>query len=341
MVDINLIGDDQTQFEGEDNEKEYQQESYESELNEPTPSGYMPGGTIDDSDYTKMMSRGGSKKLIYILAACSVILLAVVAWFIFQPGRGAKTYSEQSVTTLSETETEPPPSTSTSADTSSDFTFETEPEIVTSVPLAPALREKIVKSSRGINTVSDIVNTIPANVNFTMISYNDGIFLLEFLAGADSEIEQANSQLQQNLYSANVNVLSKDNRNIQNRRFRQALVKGNVDMSQSANQLGNLQEPIYLNAADLQNQISMICQQSGLTMRQFDIGVEKSDGEFMILPIKFKAVGQKANILTFLSQLLNANLNISFSKINLIASEVNLNDSNVTLVLNINSYRMI
>lgn len=338
MVDINLIGDDQTQFEGEDNEKEYQQESYESDLNEPTPSSYMPGGSIDDSDYTKMMSRGGSKKLIYILAACSVILLAVVAWFIFQPGRGTKTYSEQPITTLSETE--PPPSTSAGADTTSDFSFETEPEIVNTVPLAPALREKIVKSSRGINTVSDILNTIPANLNFTMISYNDGKFLLEFLAGTDSEIDQVNSQLQQNLYSANVNVLSKDNRNIQNRRFRQALVNGNVDMSQGAGQLGNLQEPIYLNATDLKNQISMICQQSGLTMRQFDVGVEKTEGQFMILPIKFKAVGQKANIITFLRQLLNANLNISFSKIALIASEVDLNDSTVTLVLNINSYRM-
>jgi len=94
MVDINLIGDDQTQFEGEDNEKEFQ-ESYESDLNEPTPSSYMSSGHIDDSDYTRMISRGGSKKLVYILAVCSVILLAVVAWFlIFQQGKGKRTITE-------------------------------------------------------------------------------------------------------------------------------------------------------------------------------------------------------------------------------------------------------
>ncbi|UCE05863.1 MAG: hypothetical protein JSW07_20105, partial [bacterium] len=104
MVDINLIGDDQAQFEGEENEKEFQ-ESYESDLNEPTPSSYLDSGHIADSDYTRMISRGGSKKLVYILAACSIILLAAVAWFIFQPGKGMKITSEPPKTTLSETET--------------------------------------------------------------------------------------------------------------------------------------------------------------------------------------------------------------------------------------------
>jgi len=335
MVDINLIGDDQTQFEGEDNEKEFR-ESYESDVNEPAPSNYMTGGNIDDSDYTRMMSRGGSKKLIYILAACSIILLAVVLWIIFgQPGKGNKIITEQPISTLSETET------TTFEDTSKAYNFETEPDIIPTTPLAPALRERIVKSYRGISTVSDILNTIPSNINFTMISYSDGKFLMEFLAAGDADINQVNSQLQQNLIAANVSVISKDDRNIQNRRFRQALVNGNVDINRSSGELNNPQEPTYLNSTELQNQLAIICQQSGLTIKQFDAGMEKTEGEFMILPIKFKAIGQKGSILTFLQQLLNANINISFSKIALIASDTDLNDPKVTLVLNITSYRMI
>jgi len=233
--------------------------------------------------------------------------------------------------------------TTTFEDTSNAFSLEPETNIIptTTTSLAPALREKIVKSHRGISTVSDILNTIPSNINFTMISYSDGKFLLEFLASGDADINHVNSQLQQNLYSADVKLLSKENRNVQSRLLHQALVNGNVDFNQSTGELSNPQEPTYLSSTDIKNQLSDICQQAGLTIKQFDAGLEKADGEFVILPIKFKAVGKKDNILAFLQQLLHANINISFSKISLIANEIDLTNPNVTLLLNIGLYRMI
>jgi len=331
MVDINLLGDDQTPFEGEENEKEFQ-ENYESDLNEPTSSSYISSGHIDDSDYAKMMGRGGSKKIIYILAASSIILLVVVAYFIYQSGKGGKTVpSYQPMTSGSEAQ---PP---VSEDTSTTFNMQPEENVITTPPLAPALREKVVKYRQGIRTVNNILNTIPTNVNFTMISYNDGKFLLEFLAGSDGEINNVNSQLKQNLYSAEINLLSKENRNIQNRRFRQALFNGNVAISQDIADAG-LVEPTYLSAPELESQLTNICQQVGLKIRQFDTGVNKSEGEFQILPIKFKAIGPKESIISFLQQLLNANYNINFSKISLIASETDLTNPNITLVLNIGLY---
>ncbi len=338
MVDINLIGDDQAQFEGEETEKEKEkefQESYESDMNEPTPSSFIGGSSIDDSDYTRMISRGGSKKLVYILAACGIILIAAVAWFMFQPGKGKKTASyEPPVTTLSDTET------TTFEDSASGFNFEPEPSVIPPTTLAPALRERILKSNRGIGTVNNVLNLIPSNINFTMISYSDGKFLVEFLAASDADINQVNSQLQQNMYAANVNLLSKEDRTIQNRRLRQALVNGNVNMNQATGE-SNPQEPTFLSATDFQNQLSSMCQQAGLTIKQFDTGREKAEGEFMILPIKFKATGQKSNIYTFLQQLVSSNLNVSFSKISLIAKEVDLSNPDFTLLLNIGLYRMI
>ena len=336
MVDINLIGDDQAQYEGEENEKEFQ-ESYESDSNEPTPSSFIGGSSIDDSDYTRMISRGGSKKLVYILAACGIILIAAVAWFMLQPGRGKKITSyEPPVTTFSDTETK------TYEDSSSDLSFEPEPAttVIPTTKLAPALRERVVKSNRGISTVNDVLNTIPSNINFTMISYSDGKFLVEFLAASDADINQVNSQLQQNLYAANVNLISKEDRTIQNRRLRQALVNGNVNIDQATGGL-NPQEPTYLSATDLQNQLSNMCRQAGLTIKQFDTGQEKADGEFMVLPIKFKADGQKSYIFAFLQQLVSSNMNISFSKIALIAKDVSLSNPDFTLLLNIGLYRMI
>lgn len=332
MVDINLIGDDQSQFEGEDSEKEYQQ-SYESELNEPTPSNYMSGGHLDDSDYTRMISRGGSKKLIYILAACSIILLAVAAWLLFQPGKGKKKISEPPIAAMSDT------GTPAFEDTSKSYPG-SETDITPIASLSPALREKITKSQRGISTVSSILNQIPDNVNFTMISYSDGKFLLEFLAATDAAINNVSNQLQQNLYSADVKLLSKENRTIKSRQLRQALINGGVDISQNTGASSNLQEPIYLNSTDLKNQLSNISRQTGLIVKQFDVKNEKAEGEFRILPIQFKATGQKNNILTFLQQINSSNINISFSKISLIANDVDLSDPNITLLLNIGLYRI-
>lgn len=334
MVDINLIGDDQTQFEGEENEKEYK-DSYESDLNEPATSNYMGSGHFDDSDFTRGINRGGSKKFIYILAAFSIILLAVVAWLLFQPGKTQKTVTEPPISALTE------PGTPALEDTSQGFGLQHDAGITPTPTLPPMLRDKIVNTQRGINTVSNILNMIPSNINFTMISYSDGKFLLEFLANADADINNVSNQLQQNLYAADVKLLSKESRTIQSRQLRQALVNGSVNISQATSSMGNPQEPVYLNSTDLKNQLSNLCRQSGLAIKQFDSGNEKAEGEFMVLPIMFKAMGQKGNILTFLQQLSNANINISFSKISLIANGVDLSDPNITLLMNIGLFRSI
>jgi hypothetical protein len=324
MVDINLIGDDQTDFEGEEKKREFQN-TYETDSNEPVPSSYTSRGTMDDADYT--LGRGRSKKTIYLLIFSSIILLAVVVYFLLQQGKGKKAVPE---TTATQTET------LAVDDTSGGFGLDNQPGTAMGIALDPSLREKITTNYRGINTVNTIIKTIPANVNFTMISYSDGKFLLEFLANSDADINNVNSQLQQSLSPSEINLLSKETRSIQNKQVRQALVNGNVNLNQSLGDITISQEPTYLSTADLKNQLTTICQQAGLSIKQYDSGLEKSEGAFRISPIKFQAVGQKANVLAFLQQLLNQNLNISFSKISLI----NLHESNITLVLNINLYRM-
>lgn len=331
MVDINLIGDDQTQYEGEDKEKEYKP-GYDSEVNEPTPRQYMSSEHIDETDYTRVISRGGSKKFIYIMVGCGIILMFIIGYFMTRSGRSKKATSEPIVTM---TETEP------IADTSSALSPTPETNLVSTPPLSPGLTAKIVKAYRGISTVSEILNTIPANVNFTLISYSDGTFLLDFLAPGDPDITIVSNQLQQNLASAEVNVLSKESRNINNRQFRKALVNGTVDFAQRAGNLTNPREPTYLNSTELQNQLSTICRQTGLTIKKFYTGLEKADGEFLILPVQFKAIGQKGSIAAFLQQLLTQNMNISFSKISLIADDFNLTDPNITVLLNIGLYRTI
>lgn len=326
MVDINLIGDDQTQFDPEENEKSYRS-GFESDANEPERSSYMSDSSMEGSDYPNYANRGGSKKMTYFLVGGGFILLAIVAYFLFfgNKDKDGSEYLEMQ-TTAEETLAD-----STAA-------MQTPPAIST---LPPALQEKLLKSQKSIRTVSNIIMNVPETVNFTMISYNDGKFLGEFLASSESAIDNLNSDLKQKLYSVDMKILSRNNRNIQGRSFRQALMNGNVDLSESASGADALREPRYLSVAEMKNQLTSLCTQSGIKMRQFDAGKNKIVGSFQVVPIKFRAVGSKSGILTFLQQVRDENVNLDFSKISLIANDVDLNDSSLTLVLNIELYHAI
>jgi len=326
MVDINLIGDDQTQFDPEDNEKSFRN-GFESDANESERSAFMSDSSMEGSDYTNYTNRGGSKKMIYFLVGGSLILLTIVAYFLFSGNKDEDGAEYLDMQTAAE---------DTLADSS-----RTEQPLSEISTLPPALQEKILKSQMGIRTVSNIIMTVPEAVNFTMITYNDGKFLGEFLANSEAAIDNLSSDLKQKLYSSDMKVLSRNNRNIQGRSLRQALMNGNVDLAESSSGAGALREPRYLSTDEMKDQITVLCNQAGIKMRQFDAGKNKTDGSFRTVPITFRAVGSKSSILAFLQQIRDENMNLDFSKISLIANDVDLSDSSLTLVLNIELYHAI
>jgi len=333
MVDINLIGEDQPREDGQENNEQAFRSSYEPESNEPTASSYMSGGTFDESDYARFASRGGSKKMVYILAAFSVILLAAVVWFMLQSSKGKKAGLQTPPVQQRTAEQVVPEQSSTPISSAPETSFPP------SATISPALRDRIIKSHQGLATVSEIITAIPSNVNFTILSYSDGAFFVEYLATDDAAITAASNQLQQTIAPAEVKVLSKENRTIQNRSFRQALVNGNVNVRQSSADLATISAPSYVTGSELQRQFANIAQQTGLTIKQFEMGREKAEGEFSVLPIVFRAQGPKNGILAFLQQIKDANLNLSFAKISVIPGAT-LNNTNITLLLNIALYRV-
>ncbi len=327
MVDINLIGDDQTQDDGDKGKQDFKN-SFESEYNEPTPSTLDGRGGLDEMEFPGMpRQRSSNKKTVYLLVVASVALLALVGYFFMKSGQGKK--GPASVT-----------ESRIATDTTS-FVSGADRSMMGAAGLSPVLKDRIVNTQRGINTITQIVNTIPANVNCTMVSYSDGTFLLEVLATGDPDINSLNSQLQRALAPAEVRLLSKDVRTVQRKQLRQALMSGDVKLAQDASSMGVAQPPAYLSSAELQTRLAQICQQAGLTVKQYSAGMEKTEGQFLIAPIQFRGQGPKSSVLAFFQQVLNQNLNVTFSKIVLIGSNVDLTDQNITLVLNINLYRLI
>ncbi len=318
MVDINLIGDNQAQFD-EDNDKDFK-DTYNSDSSGLDQSSYMRGGAMDQ-DYTKVIRRGGSKASVYILFFIVIALLAATAYILFKsPQKNAK-------------------QTQTGDDTAgTKITPAGEEASLQTGYIAAGLKEKIIQSKLGINTIGQIVNTIPTNVDFTMITYSDGNFLFELLAHGNNDINNVSSLLKKKLYFANIKLLSRDTRTIKGRQYYQALINGSVNPEEAPT---DVQQPRFLTSEEFHRWLITICQESGLTIKQFDRGVEKKEGELIVQPIKFRAFGLKGNAINLLQQILNENINVGFEKISLIANDVDLSNPYIHLVMNIALFRTI
>ena len=251
MVDINLIGDNQAQFD-EDNDKDFK-DTYNSDSSGLDQSSYMRGGAMDQ-DYTKVIRRGGSKASVYILFFIVIALLAATAYILFKsPQKNAK-------------------QTQTGDDTAgTKITPAGEEASLQTGYIAAGLKEKIIQSKLGINTIGQIVNTIPTNVDFTMITYSDGNFLFELLAHGNNDINNVSSLLKKKLYFANIKLLSRDTRTIKGRQYYQALINGSVNPEEAPT---DVQQPRFLTSEEFHRLLITFCQESGLTIKKFDRGVE-------------------------------------------------------------------
>jgi len=332
MVDINLIGDNQAQFDDEDNDKNLQDNFNSEEFGE---SPYMRGGAIDNQDYTKVIRRSGSKAGVYILFFIVIALLAATAYILFKNPKKTGTQIQNDFQALTEAKV--------ADDTAMTPITSSEEEVTPSTIeyIAPAIKEKIIQSHLGVNTIRQIVNTIPTNVDFTMLNYSDGAFLLELLAQGNNDINNVSSLLKQRLSSIDIKIISRDNRSIKGKQYYQALINGTVNTEQTYGGENIIQQPQFLASEELRQSLANICQESGITMKQFDSGVEKNDGELIVQPIKCKVTGLKANTTSLIQNLLNENINISFEKISLIGNEFDLSNPYFTLVMNLSLYRKI
>ena len=230
MVDINLIGDDQAQF-GEDKEKDFQ-DTYASDASDLTQNTYMRGDGIDSSEYERVMKRGGSKVGVVVLFIVVISLLATTAYILFGPGKTRPMGDEQLTQSDSpnfqeEAITEEVADSQVTSAQIVDTESQVDTDEMQNIGVSPALREEIIKSHHGVNSVVQIMNSIPASTNLTMITYNDGSILFELLTENASDISGIENILKQRVNSSDITLISQDTKYIKNRQYHQALINGN------------------------------------------------------------------------------------------------------------------
>lgn len=322
MVDINLLGDDKYQNEGDEESSNFSQ-TYSTDPKELTSDSHLSDSDLHSNMYDRSYTRSGSKKSFFVIAGIVALAILLIAYLLYNFSRD----------NASKTKTLTGDITTSGKIPTTDVVVES--EIPTVEPaLTPFVRQMVTSTQNGINTVETILTSIPQNLNFTMIQYQDGNFLTEVIGRSSADISQLNNQLQQT-GTGQVKLLSQEQKNYQGTNYQQALLNGAISRSETA----LLREPTYLNVTNIKSDLQASCTQSGLNLKQFEVKKEASSSGYSRIPVFFRAVGTKQAALAFLTDIKNKNLNVNLSKIVLVGSEKLTSQDTINLILNMEVYQ--
>lgn len=338
MVDINLIGDDQTQFEPDENEKEFQ-DAYSPDSGDFSQNNFMRNDSFENTDYTKVIRKSGSKVGVIILFLIVLALLAVTAYILFKPAKTQRISAIDNADMGGEVEAVPPEDTSLTPveENLAPATTATEeqPSSTMTTAIPATVLDRITRSYSGFNAINQLVNSIPPAVNFTMITYSDGKVLFELLSSDEATLSDIDAVLQQRMPSANLQKVSSSSKTIKERRYYQTLVKGEIGSGRAP--VSSL--PRFLEPAEMKQLLGRVCEQQGVRLIEMNQGVERIEDNLAVSPVTIRISGLKSNLLQTMKSLLDENVNISFVKISLIANEMELGNPEMKLVLHVSMYR--
>ncbi len=341
MVDINLIGDDQTQFEPDENEKDFQ-DAYRGDSGDFSQDTFMRSDSFEPADYNKVIRKGSSKAGVIILFIIVLALLAVTAYILFKPAKTQRIATIDSADLSGEIEVVPPEDTSmTPVEPGMENVGAGDVSEITTTPqstISPTVLDLIAKSHSGFQIINQLVNSIPPAVDFTMITYSDGKVIFELLSENETAIADIDAVLQQRIPAANLQKVSGGIKPIKGRQYYQALIKGEINSRQLAGQAVST-PPRYLSGEEVKQLISRICEQNNVRFQEMTQGVNKVRDNMAVQPITIRIAGIKNNLLQTLKSMLDENVNLSFVKISLIAREMEPGNPVMTLVLHVNLFQ--
>ncbi|NOZ60116.1 MAG: hypothetical protein GXO74_00390 [Calditrichaeota bacterium] len=342
MVDINLIGDDQTQFEPDENEKNFQ-DAYSADSGDFSQNSFMRNDSFENSDYTKVIHKSGSRVGVIVLFIIVLGLLAITAYILFKPAKTQRIASVDNADMESAVEAIPAgDSTLTPVEDGANTSATPaggQAASMSTTAIPATILDRITRSYSGFNTINQLVNSIPPAANFTMITYSDGRVIFELLSEDATTLSDIDAVLRQRMPSANLEKVSGSSKIIKGKKYFQALIKGEIDSRQFAGQPPVSSTPRFLDAAEMQQLLKRVCEQNGARLLELSQGTEKIEKGLAVSPLTVRISGLKSNLLQTMKNILDENVNISFVKISLIAKEMELGNPEMTLVLHVSMYR--
>lgn len=353
MVDINLLGDDDS---SEDRERE---ESYAKTVNleEPTRGGETGtssfgretvGASFQRETVGSSFSRkspenygeGSSSRTKAYLIVLGLILAALTAVFFMIPRGGNKTQ----ITPMQTMPEDDPLAMTESAivDSAAEMAM-AQPPVPSAeealAQLSPREQELVASTRTGMWAVISLVRSFASPNQFTLITYHgdrNNRFLVEFLSSSSEATGSLTSAIQANVSPSDLKTVSESEQPSSGGAMRKVLVAGAMDERAG---LAGFQGTLNRMSSDqFSAWVRDLAQQQGLSIKNQRAG--QSDGG-MGVPMQVHLAGSNAGIQAFMQEFMNANPNVAITKIILCPSDhKTFSDENLDLVMNFNLVEM-
>lgn len=348
MVDINLLGDDDN---SEDRQRE---ENYAKTVNLEEPTRATESGTSSFGRETVGASfqrdtvgssfsrkspenygEGSSSRTKAYLIVLGLILAALTAVFFMIPRGGNKTQIAPM-----QTAPEEDPLAMTDIDSAAEVNVPPAPSGEEAIAqLSPREQEVIASTRTGMWAVMSLVRSFASPNQFTLITYHgDGNnrFLVEFLSPSSEVTSSLTSAMQANVSPSDLKTVSESEQPSTGGAMRKILVAGAMDaraglagFQGTLNRLGREQFSTWLRD---------LAQQQGLSIKNQRAGQASGAG----VPMQIHVAGANAGVQAFMQEFMNANPNVTITKIILCPSDhKTFSDENLDLVMNFNLVEML
>lgn len=357
MVDINLIGDDQPGEEKTSEEDRVEQFTQTSSMDTQELAFEERTETFDTTKTGGFPHRRSYSSFASVLIIVSVIIILFFAvyWFMF---RGDDTgeltempqfipESESVVETIPsdteqqifETESQSqsnidaniPETQAEPEDLSTNINTPpiSQPSTSNRMPLDAASSQYLSNTLTAIQTVNDVLSTVPPNLSATLLSYTGKRLRMELVGASKSATKSFAATLNQS-FGGNIEIQSESQVASNGGSLERVLLSGSI-----ASNPGNLSGGVESFDVDqLKSWIQVNGKQFGLQVRPIKVLRSTSANGMTRIPVQVRLLGKKNSILGFLEAISSQRLNVDIAKILLVSPDmVTYRDDELALVL--------
>ncbi len=341
MVDINLIG-----------EEESRQQNYSGEsgfgqginLDNDAPAAAPPGGY--GSDFSDLSTGSGNAKLYVILGALVIVIAAAIYFLIPED----ESMDDGSLPTLTDpsgemqqtqggmSQTDNPAlseGTQNEGDIDAPIQAGGESDMDTFNSLTPLEKKMLLSTRMSAYTISELAAAISDGAVFTLIRFSDNAFMAQFVSNSNSGISATMDRI-----ASDVDV--KDVRKVSQGKFVatsrvQAIVSGTVDPETAPISYGGQIKD--MSVSEFRTWLKQAASDNGMSLKTLNQSSEYTEAGFTVTPIQVNLQGSMDGATRLLSDLASAAPAMVVTKASLINKDPGARDqSSVSLVLVFNLY---
>lgn len=318
MVDINLIGSDKSEPSPKE-DKFSDTGSYDTnEFPSSDSGGYGPNYGGRDSYMDSNYMKKSPKTLMYILLGGCIILLVVLIFLLVADSdkKGPKDVAQLGANEIQKT---------TTANENA-----TQPVLTTGI------------NDDKVANVGLLLSIFPRDLKLSVARYSHGHFIIESRSRTGDPIADFQNQFRQTFPTGAINEAKKEAKRVRGTSYQQGVVAGIVSEKNIWDRTEQLAQLNYISENEIRSRVERNCAQYGLKLGKVDIGRGSNENNFRKILVKVSTTGSKDAALRFLDGLNSQKLNLNFSKIVLVASDLlNLNSNDVNLFLDMELFTRI